>query len=99
MKPLMTPKECASRFYDRVRIYAADKLDQMFAVEEQAVRLKDKAATTVRLPFQNLCKEIAQGLKIKDYAAYYCTREYIEKERPDLRIKPGRYGGVEKVQG
>lgn len=92
-KAIMGPKECALKHYDVVKEHAVDVIGTLFLAEEENEKTTGKAT---RLNFQELCEKIANKIGVKNYTVYFCLREYIERERPDLKIERGREGGVMK---
>ncbi len=95
-KALMTPKECALKHYELVKEHSVDVIAAKFAADEENAKQSGKAT---RLKLEDICGEITDKLGLKNYTVYFCVRQYITAERPDLRIELGRYGGVVKVDG
>lgn len=85
--PKMSPEECALKHYDIIKEKASIMLDTKF-----------KEFPNKKVNIRDLSDELENQTGIKAYAAYHCIKNYIDKERRDLRISKGRSGGVEQVK-
>lgn len=93
----MTSKECALRHYEAVKEVAAPLIATKFAEHDLRIGNQDIGHKLTLVTLKQEIAEMLLALKIKEYSIYHCLNEYVERERPDLHVFPGRYGGIGRL--
>lgn len=81
-------RDCALKHYDKLKSDLNNFIDAQF----------EAYGSSHFIQISDIADIISKDHRISPYIPYFCVRHLVEKDRADLFIKRGRYGGVGKKE-